>query len=60
MTTRRHPDFHHEVKRLDMTRRSMELLIEAIKTNRVKTQEQIRQAYLDLDPTGVVKAIFLF
>lgn len=51
MTTPRHPDFNHEVKRLDMTRRTMEILLESIKANRLKTQEEIRQAYLDLDPT---------
>lgn len=51
MTTQRNPDFDNEVERLDMTQKYMEALLESIKTNRIKTQEEIRQAYLDLDPT---------
>lgn len=51
MTPRSNSEFNHEVKRLDMTLKHMEDLIESIKTNRIKTQEEIRQAYLDLDST---------
>ncbi len=51
MVPQRNSDFNHEVKRLAMTRKYMEDLIESITESQRKSQEEIRQAYLDLDPT---------